>query len=384
MKVYLDHNATTPIHPEVLIAMMPFLGGQFGNASSRHRFGDKPRAAVEEAAGRIAAAIGAEPEEVVFVSGGTEADNLAVQGVVRTASPGRRHVVTAAVEHPAVLAPCRFLEETEGVAVTVLPVDGGGRVDPEAVREALCDDTVLVSIQTANNEVGTIQPVAEIGALCRERSVLFHTDAVQALGKIPVNVSDLGADLVSLSAHKVYGPKGAGALYVRKGVPLAPLVFGGGRAAGFRAGTDNVPGIVGFGKAVEVAEAGRETSAPVIAALRDRLEGALLGGIEGVRRNGHEGERLPNTSNLGFAGVEGDALLLALDDRGIAVSAGAACHAGSGEPSGVLRAMGVGPEAGGSIRFSLGFENTEPEMDAVASCVKDCVGALRRDASPSG
>ncbi|MCU0723299.1 MAG: cysteine desulfurase NifS [Planctomycetes bacterium] len=377
MRVYLDHNATTPVLPAVVEAMLPFFTESFGNASSLHAFGQEANKAVQEARERVAALVNADPSEILFLSGGTEADNLAVLGTLEARAAKGRHLVTSAVEHPAVLETCRHAEKT-GAELTVLPVDAFGAADPEAARAAIRPGTVLVSVMAANNEVGTLQPVAEIGAACREKGVAFHTDAVQALGKVPVDVRAWNADLASFSAHKIGGPKGVGALVVRKGCRLGTQIHGGHQERGRRAGTTNVAGIVGFGKAAELALQGLDARAARLRGLRDRLQRAIEERIPRARLNGHPERRLPNTLNLRFDWVEGEAMLLNLDFQGIAVSTGSACASGSLEPSHVLTAMGVPPaEAQGALRFSLGEENTEAEMDATAEALAEIVKRLR-------
>ncbi len=395
----MDSHATTPVDPRVLEAMLPYFSRIFGNASSRnHVFGWEAEAAVEEARHQIASAMGAADKEIVFTSGATESDNLAILGVARMYGGKGRHLVTASTEHHAVLDPCRALER-EGFEVTWLGPDRTGRIDPGQVREALTDRTLLVSVMLANNEIGTIQPLAEIGAVCRERDVLFHTDAVQGFGKIPFDVEAMRVDLASVTAHKLYGPKGVGALYVRGKSPrvrLAPLFHGGGHERGLRSGTLNVPGIVGFGKAVEVALEEREAEGRRLRLLRGRLHDGLRARVEGAFLNGPafpavdtRGElaageterRLPGNLNVSFAGVEGEALLMGLKD--LAVSSGSACTSASLEPSHVLRAIGVPDElAHASIRFGLGRDNTQEEVDFAATAVEQAVRRLR-DLAPS-
>jgi cysteine desulfurase len=392
LPIYLDHHATTPVDPRVLEAMTPWFTQSFGNPSSRgHVFGWEAEAAVDAARAQVAAAMGASQKEIVFTSGATESDNLAILGVARM--HGRGHVVTAATEHPAVLDTCRQLER-EGFAVTYLAPERTGEVPPERLREALTSDTILVSLMLANNEIGTIQAIAEIGAICRERGVAFHTDAVQGLGKIPFDVASTNVDLASVSAHKLYGPKGVGALYVRSRHPrvrLQPLLFGGGQERGIRSGTLNVPGIVGLGRAVEIAVAEMPEEAPRLRRLRARLHDGILHRLDDVGLNGPPlprigsdgslagGEverRLPANLNLSFGGVEGEALLVSLKD--VAVSSGSACTSASLEPSHVLRAIGL-PDglAHASIRFGLGRWTTEEEIDHAAGAVVAAVERLR-------
>lgn len=409
-RVYLDNNATTPVLPDVLEAMRPYFAERFGNASSIHSHGQQTRAAVERARESVAALVGARASEVVFTSGGTEADNLAIFGVVggighrspvtderefvatseRPPVTGHQscHIITSTIEHHAVLNACRHLEPN-GCDVTYVPVDANGVVDPADVRRALRPSTKLISIMFANNETGMVQPVAEIGAIAREADVYFHTDAVQAAGKIPVRVDEMGCDLLTISAHKLHGPQGVGALYVRKGTALSAMIYGGRHERSRRAGTENVPGIVGLGKAAELALAGLARGDDLkIAEMRDRLEAELLGieacGVNGAgthpsqstRRMGHP--RVPNTTNIYFEGIDGEALVIALDLKGLAVSTGAACSSGAIEPSHVLMAMGMPAErARASIRFSLGKMNSAEDVEFALAMVPETVGRLR-------
>lgn len=378
-RIYLDHNATTPVRPDVLREMMPYLQGRFGNASSFHAPGQAAREAVEQARRRVADLIGAEPREIIFTSGGTEADNLAIRGTVERAAQGKRrpHIVTSAIEHPAVLNTCQHLEKS-GCVVSYVPVDGSGLVHPDSVARAVTQETLLVSIMLANNEIGTIQPVAEIARMAREKGVLVHTDAVQAVGRLPVDVRELGVDLLSISAHKIYGPKGVGALYVRRGVRLAPMLYGGHHERNLRAGTENVPAIAGFGKACEIAAAELPSVAQREATLRDKLERGILECIPHMRVNGDRRQRLPNTLNVGVAFVEGEALLVNLDLEGIAIATGSACSSGSLKPSHVQLAIGRSHEqAHGSLRFSLGRETTEEEIDITIEALERVVQKLR-------
>ncbi|MBV9343285.1 MAG: cysteine desulfurase [Acidobacteria bacterium] len=372
--VYLDNNATTPVLPEVLEAMYPYYGEQFGNASSIHHRGQETRAAVERGREAVARLLGAKPSEIVFTSGGTEADNLAIFGLAR---PGD-HIISSRIEHHAVLNSCRQLEE-RGVQLTYLAVDAHGRIDPDDVRRALRNSTRLVTIMLANNETGVIQPVEEIGKICREANVYFHTDAVQAAGKIPLRVQEIGCDLLSISGHKINAPQGVGSLYVRKGTPLSPILFGGSFDRYGRAATENVPGIVGLGKAAELAmkDLGKNGSAH-LGALRDQLEHAILEKVDLAGANGRGAPRVPNTTNLYFDYVEGEALVIALDLKGLSVSTGAACSSGAIEPSHVLTAMGLPPErARASIRFSLGKQNTDADVAFAAELVPRLVERLR-------
>ena len=366
-RFYFDHNATTPVSPEVFQAMAPMMTEVFGNASSIHDFGQRARQALDEARRRVAAMIGAKPEEIVFTSGGTEADNMALFGV-------SGHVITTTVEHPAVLHAAAQLPE-----VTMVPVDGRGVVDPRAVRKAIRPDTRLISVMHANNELGVIQPVEEIVKIAREAGVLFHSDGVQGPGKLPVNVKELGVNLYSISAHKIYGPKGIGALYVRKGTAIRPLLFGGPHERKARAGTENVAGAVGFGRAAEwviergAAEATRQ------GALRDVLEQGILEHVPGAHVNGAGAARVANTSNMRFDGIDSEPLLIALDLKGFAVSSGSACSSGATEPSHVLAAIGLTREQSrSSVRFSLGRSNTEEQIGALIDAVAEVVARLRK------
>jgi cysteine desulfurase len=374
-RIYLDHNATTPLAPEVFDAMLPFLREDYGNASSLHWFGQRARAAVEEAREQVGALIGAEPSEIVFTASGTESDNAALRGVAARATPPRHAVVTTKVEHHAVLRTAEALRR-EGVPVVLVEVDGEGRVDPERLGATVDEGTALVSVMLGNNETGVIQPVDRIARIAHERGALVHCDAVQAAGRTPLDVRELDVDLLTLSAHKIYGPKGVGALYVRRGTPLAPLVRGGGQERSRRAGTVNVPGAVAFGAAAALARARLQADADRLRRVRDRLEAQLLA-LPGTARNGNE-PRVVNTTNVSFAGCEAEGLLMALDLAGLAVSTGAACDAGAVEPSHVLRAMGLPPErAQSSLRFSVGRGTTEEQVDRAAEIVRTCVERQR-------
>jgi cysteine desulfurase len=371
---YLDNNATTPVLPEVFEAMRPYFGEHFGNASSIHHHGQETRAAVERAREAVATLLGCRPAEVVFTSGGTEADNLAIFGLVR---PGD-HLITSTIEHHAVLNSCKHLQE-KGIDVTYVPVDGQCLIDPGDVRRALRANTKLVTIMMANNETGVLQPVTEIGKICGESEVYFHTDAVQAASKVPIRVKEIGCDLLSISGHKFHSPQGVGALYVRKGTTLEPRFFGGNHERSRRAGTENVPGIVGLGKAAELAmksfAAGEDRA---MAASRDHLESEILKGVEATGVNGSGAQRVPNTTNIYFDYIEGEALIIALDLKGLAVSTGAACSSGAIEPSHVLTAMGLRPDrARASIRFSLGKQNTAEDVEFAIQLVPASVGRLR-------
>jgi cysteine desulfurase len=376
-QVYLDHAATTPTAPEVVEAMLPFFTERFGNPSSIYGIARESKAAVDAARDQVARAINASPEEVYVTSGGTEADNWAIKGVAYANRKRGEHIVTSAIEHHAVLHTCQYLE-TQGFRVTYLPVDEFGRVSPAALAEALTDRTVLVSIMAANNEIGTLEPIAECAKVCRDRGVRFHTDAVQAIGSVPVDVDAMGVDLLSLSAHKFYGPKGVGALYVRKGVRLDNLLHGGGQERRRRAGTENLAGIVGMGAAIERASARREEYAARLAALRERLYRGIAERVEHVRLNGHPTERLPGNLNCSFEFIEGESMLLLLDHAGICASSGSACTSGSLDPSHVLLAIGLPHEtAHGSLRLSLGESNTEDEVDYVLETLPPIVERLR-------
>jgi len=379
--VYLDHAATTPARAEVVEAMLPYFSTYFGNASCTYALGQAARDALDTARARVAEVLGCRAREVVFTGGGTESDNLALVGVAKALAPQGRHLVTSGIEHHAVLHTARALSEA-GWRVTVLPVDGTGRVDPARLDDAIEADTVLVSVMHANNEVGTVQPIAEIGAVCRRREVLFHTDAVQTFGHLPTRVDDLGVDLLSLSAHKLYGPKGVGALYVRKGVKIAPLQHGGKQERGLRPSTENVAGIVGMAEAARLGAGEMEGEVKRLSALRDRLTQRLLA-LPDVRLNGHPTLRLPGNVNVSAAGVEGEALNLRMGMRGIGTSTGSACTTGSPAPSHVLTAMGVQePWLSGNLRMTLGRDTTEAQVDACAKAYAEIVAELRA-ASPT-
>jgi cysteine desulfurase len=378
-RVYLDHNATTAVAPEVLTAMLPYLSGEYGNAASIHTFGQRARAAVETAREQVAALIGARAQEIVFTSGGTEADNHAIFGVVASAasSAPRPHVITSSIEHEAVLNTCQALEK-QGVDVTYLAVDREGRVDPQELRRSVRKETLLISIMHANNELGTVQPLEEIGRLAAEADVYFHTDAVQSAGKLLIGVNAIGVDLLALSGHKFYAPKGVGALYIRSGTRLQQLLYGGHHQRGFRPGTENVPGIVGLGKAAEIARQSQVQDASRVSALRDRLEQGLVARVPHSRVNAARAPRTPNTTNITFPGIEGEALVIALDLKGLACSTGAACSSGAVEPSHVLTAMGLpSEEARASLRFSLGRHTTAADVDFALHIVPPTVEQLR-------
>lgn len=377
-KVYFDNNATTALAPEVLEAMLPFYREEFGNPSSIHAFGRGVRVAIDEAREEVARLLGAEPGEVIFTSGGTEADNFAVKGVAYACQEYGRHIITSTIEHPAVLNTCQYLEE-RGFRVTYLPVNGQGLVDPEDVRKAIDRGTILITVMHANNETGALQPIREIGEIAQERGICFHTDAVQSMGKLPFQVKELGANLLSLSAHKIHGPKGVGALYLKKGTQLHPLLHGGHHERGWRAGTENAAGIAGLGRACGLAAQGLPEEVQRLAVLRDRLEEGIQEKIRQVRLNGHPTQRLPNTLNCSFWGIEGESLMINLDLEGIAVSTGSACASGSINPSHVLLAMGIPEEiCRSSLRFSLGRYNTVEEIDYTLEVLPRIVDRLRK------
>jgi cysteine desulfurase len=378
MRIYFDHNATTPLHPDVAASMTRVLKEDFGNPSSVHQYGQRAKAILDDARGAVAALIGAEPAEVVFTSGGTEADNFAIRGAAEALEPtGRRHLVASAIEHEAVLNTFKALAK-RGWQTTLVRVDAHGVVDPDRVRAAMTDATALVSVMHANNEIGTIQPIAEIAALAHDRGALMHTDAVQTAGKIPIDVNALAVDLLAISGHKFNGPKGAGALWIRRGTRLAAILTGGRHERSRRAGTENVPGLAGLGAAAVAARAKLATEPARLAALRDRLEAGILSSVAGTAVNGAREPRVANTTNVSFDGVEAESLLIALDLAGVAVSTGSACSSGTLEPSHVLRAMGFPPHrTQNSIRFSLGQDNTEAEVDHVIAIVPGIVEKLR-------
>ena len=376
-RIYMDHNATTPLREDVLEVMLPYLRGEFGNASSLHYFGIQARRAVEAAREKVATALGAQPREIILTGCGTEADNQAIKGVMFANRGKGDHIITSRIEHKAVLQTCQYLEK-QGFRVTYLPVDEYGLVNPDDVAQAITGRTVLVSVMFANNEVGTIQPIGAIAQVCRERGVYFHTDAVQMVGKLPIDVNELGIDLLSLSAHKFYGPKGVGALYVRKGVKVDPLLHGGHQEWGRRAATENVAGIVGLGRALELRLGEMDAEAERLTALRERLYAGLLARIPHVYLNGHPSERLPGTLNVCFEYIEGEGIIMGLDLAGVAVSSGSACTSAELSPSHVLLAMGVHPAmAQGSIRFGLGRENSEADVDYVLEKLPPIIERLR-------
>ena len=381
-KIYMDHNATTPVHPEVVKAMTPYYSDEFGNASSLHSFGRKAREAVEDARQKVANLIGpCESVDIVFTSGGTESDNFAIKGAADALKDKGRHIITSQIEHLAVLNPCEFLEKN-GYKVTYVSVDKDGVVDLNMLKEAIQNDTILISVMFANNEVGTIQPIEEIANIAREKGVLFHTDAVQAFGKIPFNAEKMGIGLASVSSHKIYGPKGVGALCINKKAKISPYMHGGHHERNRRAGTENVPAIVGFGKACELAGKDIEKESERLAALRDSLWGGISKNIKDIKLNGHPTKRLPNTLNVSFKYIEGESILLNLDLKGIAASSGSACTSGSLEASHVLKAMNVDAAViQGSVRFSLGHSNTQGDVDRVIKELAPITEKLR-DMSP--
>ena len=387
-RIYLDHNATTPMHPAVLEAMLPYLGAEFGNPSSAHFLGQRASLAIEGAREAVAALIGARSSEIVFTGGGTEADNAAIFGVMGHAlrTQGKSggappHLITTAIEHEAVLNSCRALE-SRGVSVTFVPVGRDGVVTPDAVRAAIRSETTLISVMHANNEIGTLQPIEEIGRIAAEAGIAFHTDAVQSAGKISIDVNRLGVDLLSLSAHKFCGPKGAGALFVRKGVEIDPLLYGGQNERGRRAGTENVAAMVGLGKACELVRNDLAEASAYVSDLRDRLENGLLARITGARVNGDPTRRVPNTTSLMLPGVESESLIIALDLAGLACSAGAACSSGTVDPSHVLTAIGLAPgDARASLRLSVGRTNTSEEIDRALELIPTAVARQRSVAS---
>ena len=377
-RIYFDHNATTPVAPEVLAAMLPYLKEEFGNASSIHAFGQNARGAVEQARSSVAALLGARAADIMFTSGGTESNNHAIFGAVAAAPGKAKHVITSAIEHVAVLDTCKALAKS-GVELTILPVDREGLVNPEHVRGAIRSETVLITLMLANNEIGTIEPIEEIGKIAAEKGIAFHTDAVQAAGKIPVDVEKLGVNLLSISAHKFCGPKGVGALYIRKGTQLDPLLYGGHSERDRRPGTEDVAAIAGMGKAAELARIGMREENERIRGLRDRLERGLLERVPHSWVNGGRAPRVPNTSNMTFPFIEGEAMVIALDLKGIACSTGAACSSGAVEPSHVLVALGLAPEdARATLRLSLGHQTTEEEIDLALETIPPVIERLRQ------
>lgn len=375
--IYMDHSATSPVDREVFEAMKPYFVDYFGNASTLYSLGRDARKAMESARAQVASLIGGKPEEIIFTSGGTESDNIAIKGTAYRLKDKGNHIITSAIEHPAVEETCKYLEKN-GFEVTYLPVYEEGIVRVSDLKDAITDKTILITIMHANNEIGTIQPVAEIGKIARERKIYFHTDAVQTVGKIPVNVEELNVDILSLSAHKLYGPKGIGALYIRKGVRLEPIIHGGGHEKGIRPGTENISGIVGLGKACEIAARDLEKNSKSLTNLRDKLIDEVLNSVEKSYLNGHRTKRLPNNVNFRFTGIEGESLVLHLDSKGIAASTGSACSSKKLEPSHVLMAIGLEEvDAHGSLRLTLGKENTEEDVDHAIESIKEVVETLR-------
>jgi cysteine desulfurase len=376
-KIYFDNAATTRVAQEVIQAMLPFLTETYGNASSLHSFGQQAKGSIEKARKQVASFIGADPEEIIFTSSGTESDNFAIKGVAFSRKDKGNHIITSSIEHHAVLETCKFLEG-QGFHVTYLRVDRDGLVDPNDVKKAITDKTILLSIMHANNEIGTIEPITEIGSIARDHGILFHTDAVQTFGRIPINVDELNIDLLSCSAHKLYGPKGVGLTYIRKGTRISPLLHGGEQERRLRASSHNVPGIVGFGRAVEIVKSEMPSEPARQSALRDTLIRRLLSTIEDSSLNGHPTKRLPNNANISIKYIEGEALLLTLDMEGIAASTGSACTSSSVEPSHVLTAIGLPHELShGSLRFSLGRETSPEEIDRVLEVLPRIVKKLR-------
>lgn len=379
--VYLDHAATTYVKPEVFETMKPYFSEHFGNASSIYSLGRDSKKAVEESREKVAKAIGAEPKEVYFTGSGSEADNWALKGIAAAYKKKGNHIITSAIEHPAIMSSCKYLEG-EGFEVTYVPVDSDGLVSPEQIRNAIKENTILISIMFANNEIGTIQPIKEIGAIAKEKGVLFHTDAVQAVGNINIDVKDLNVDLLSLSSHKFYGPKGIGALYIKKGVKIASFIHGGQQERGKRASTENVPGIIGLGRAIELATENLDEYNKKLIELREKTIEGLFAKVPYIRLNGHRHNRLPGNVNISFEFIEGESLLLMLDMKGVYGSSGSACSSGSLDPSHVLLAIGLPHEiAHGSLRLSFGDENTQEDVDYILEVIPQIVSKLR-DMSP--
>jgi cysteine desulfurase len=381
-QIYLDHAATTPIAPEVIDAMKPYFSEKFGNASSLHSFGQEAREAVENSRKIAAKFLNARPAEIIFTSGGTESDNLAIKGIAFANKSKGKHIITSKIEHPAILEPCKWLEQN-GFKVTYLNVDRNGLVSPEEVEKAITKDTILVSIMHANNEIGTIEPIEEIGRICKKHKVYFHTDAVQSFGKIPIDAKRMNIDLLSASSHKIYGPKGIGMLYVNQDVKIEAIQQGGGHEHGLRSGTENVPGIVGFAKAIELAGKTMKSETAREIKLRDKIINEILK-MQGAQLNGHQTQRLPNNINVSIKGIEGESLLVRLNERGIAVSTGSACSTKSLAPSHVLTAIGLSAEqAGSSLRITLGKDNTEENINYVVETLPKIINSLRK-ISPFG
>lgn len=378
MKVYFDNAATTRVDPEVLKAMLPYFSEFYGNASSLHSFGREAGSALKKSRESVASLVGADADEIIFTAGGSESDNLAIKGLAFQCRAKGDQIITSSIEHPAVLETCRYLEERHGFGVTYLPVDGDGQVSLDALKKSLSPRTILITIMHANNEIGTIQPVEEIGKLARDANVPFHTDAVQSVGKVPIDVRRMGIDMLSLSSHKLHGPKGMGALFIRKGLKLEPLIHGGGHEKGLRSGTENIPGIVGLGKACGLLRDRMDADIRNMTALRDRIIDGVLQKIDESHLNGHRTQRLPNNANFRFSAIEGESLVLSLDQKGIATSTGSACSSKKLEPSHVLRAIGLPEvESHGSLRVTLSRESTLQEADYFLESLPPIVGRLR-------
>jgi len=374
-RAYLDNAATTCVDPDVVEAMLPYFNHLYGNASSLHQFGREAKTAMEDARSKIAALIGADPAEVIFTAGGTESDNLAIKGIAYHKGSG--HIITSAIEHPAVLETCGVLEK-QGFDLTYIGVDQYGRVNPQDVEDAIRDDTILVTIMHANNEIGTIQPIEEIGEIAGDKGIPFHTDAVQSVGKVPINLEKIKIDMLSISSHKIHGPKGVGALFIRKGIRITPIIHGGGHEGGLRSSTENIPGIVGFGKACQILLDRMDVDVPYLTGLRDRLIDGVLEGIEEAYLNGHQVERLCNNAHLRFTAIEGESLLMSLDLEGIAASTGSACSSKKLEASHVLMAIGLDEvTAHGSLRLTLGRFNTREDVDYLLEALPPVVERLR-------
>jgi len=376
-RVYMDHAATTPVDPEVVEAMVPYFTEIYGNASSLHSFGREAHNAMEEARSRVAGLIKADPEEIIFTAGGTESDNIAIKGVAYANRSRKDHIVTSTIEHPAVLETCRSLEK-QGFKVSYIPVNKNGLIELESLQKAVTERTILITIMHANNEIGTIEPIEEIAEIAGTKNIILHSDAVQSAGKIPIDVKEIGIDLLSISAHKIYGPKGIGALYIRKGTRLEPIIHGGGHERGLRSSTENIPGIVGLGKAAELAERRMSEDTLHLTNLRDQLIKATLSDVEESYLNGHQTKRLPNNAHFRFTGIEGEALILNLDEKGIAASTGSACSSKKLLPSHVLMAIGLDEvQAHGSLRLTLGRENTKEDIEYVLLVLPETVKKLR-------
>lgn len=382
-KIYMDNSATTAVDEEVIKEMLPYFNQYYGNASSLHSFGRESKEALEKSRSKVAGIINCKKDEIIFTAGGTESDNIAIKGIALKYNKKGKHIITTDIEHPAVLNTCKFLE-THGFKVTYLPVDNGGFISLEELKNAITNDTILISIIHGSNEIGTIQPLKEIGKIANENEIIFHTDAVQSVGKVKIDVKEYGLDLLSISSHKIYGPKGTGALYIKKGTKIEPIIHGGGHERGLRSSTENIPGIIGLGKACELAKKRFNVDNPKIEKMRDKLIDGILEKIEKVYLNGPRENRLPNNSNFSFDYVEGESLVLYLDMKGIACSTGSACSSTSLKPSHVLMAIGLKPElAHSSLRFTLGRKNTETEINYILEVLPSVVKTLR-DMSPLG